>query len=341
MKTWVTWALIAANVAMFGIEIVSGVDPIQPLVKDMIHLGADFGPYTIGKHEWWRVVTSMFLHYGVLHIAMNMICLAQGRVVEKIYGPAGFAAIYFVSGLLGGVGSLARGGFLVSAGASGAVFGVFGAFAAFLLRSRDTADKAEWSKAAQRLGTFIAINLVIGFQSKGIDITAHVVGLITGFLAGLAVPKIKALPTFGIGLALTIAGLLVLPAPFDVDGEIEQFHEVEHKAVTLYNAKLKQAKANEIDRLEFARTIEQEILPPWHAETVHLDALPGDQIPSQFRPLFDRMRAYAHDREQAWQEGVKVQRDEVPDTNYKALEARVRDDITKLGDEMKRLTADK
>src|SRR5207244_2818682 len=128
----------------------------------------------------------MFLHYGVIHIAMNMICLYQGRSTEGLYGHLGFVAIYVVSGLLGGIGSLAHASNTVSAGASGAVFGVFGGFGAFLLLRRQSIDPAVWQRTASRLGTFIAINLVIGLQASGIDITAHIVGLVTGFAVGAA-----------------------------------------------------------------------------------------------------------------------------------------------------------
>src|SRR5439155_4183657 len=94
--------------------------------------------------------------------------------------------IYVVSGLLGGIGSLAHASNTVSAGASGAVFGVFGGFGAFLLLRRQSIDPAVWQRTASRLGTFIAINLVIGLQASGIDITAHIVGLVTGFAVGAA-----------------------------------------------------------------------------------------------------------------------------------------------------------
>jgi rhomboid protease GluP len=330
MKSWVTWVLIAMNVAMFGVEIATGADPIQPLVKDIVHLGGNFGPLTLGHHEWWRVVASMFLHYGVLHIGMNMLCLWQARGVEEMYGHGGFAAIYIVSGLLGGVGSLARGGLVVSAGASGAVFGVFGAFGAYLLRARHTSDPAAWAKTAQRLGTFIALNMIIGLQSKGIDITAHIVGLITGFAAGYAMPKIKALPVLGIGVALSIAGLLALPAPFDVDALLADFHEVEHKCITTYNDKLHEQQANKLDRLGFADAVEKEVLPPWHALRVRIDAVTDDQLPPRLHPLFATLRRYAHDREEAWTELVKVNRDLAPADTYHADEEKTRADIRAL-----------
>lgn len=333
MKPWVTWVLIGANVAMFGVELASGLDPVQPLVKDMVHLGADFGPLTLGEHEWWRVLSSMFLHFGVLHIAMNMLCLWQARGVEKIYGHGGFAAIYFVAGILGGVGSVARNGDVVAAGASGAVFGVFGAFAAFLIRARKTSDRAAWQQTAQRLGTFIVINLVIGLQSKGIDVTAHVVGLIAGLAAGFVVPKFRAIPTLAVAVALAVGGLLALPAPaprFDRDAILDEFHRVEHECLELFNTKLRQQKANEIDRNEFATAIEQQIIPKWHAMRLHVEAIPELAV----------MRQYLRDRELAWSELVQINR-EHPVPSYHDDEAQANADAAQLATELKQLTADK
>src|SRR5882672_4329407 len=112
---------------MFVIEIATGADAISPTPQQVLAVGADYGPLTLNG-EPWRLVSSMFLHFGILHIGMNMLCLWSGRIVELLYGRLGFVAIYLVAGLAGGVASLARSSAVISAGASGAVFGVFGAF---------------------------------------------------------------------------------------------------------------------------------------------------------------------------------------------------------------------
>jgi rhomboid protease GluP len=104
---WLTYLLIAANLAMFGVELARGASAVSPDPKIIIDLGANYAPLTL-TGQWWRLVTSMFLHFGVIHIGMNMLCLYQARATEDIFGRVGYAAIYFSSGLLGSVASLAR-----------------------------------------------------------------------------------------------------------------------------------------------------------------------------------------------------------------------------------------
>jgi rhomboid protease GluP len=164
----------------------------------------------------------MFLHYGVIHIGMNMIVLYQGRIVETVYGRAGFAALYLAAGLVGGIASLAHSANTVSAGASGAVFGVFGAFGAFLLLRRDRLDPIAVKRNLQSLAFFIALNLYIGGTTPGIDLSAHIGGLVAGALAGFALlvgaradsrRGLRAAIVAAVAIAVTAAALVALPKP--------------------------------------------------------------------------------------------------------------------------------
>jgi rhomboid protease GluP len=220
--TWITYALIAMNVAMFLVEIASGFDPVAPSAQRMIELGGDFAPLTLGEHQWWRLVSSMFLHYGLVHIGMNMVILFQGRIVEMIYGRAAFAALYLASGLLGSIASLTGSSNVVAAGASGAVFGVFGAFGAYLVMRRGQLDPRFVAIQARSLGTFVAINFAYSLATTGTDTRAHLGGLVAGFVAGAALlvgtrtQKVSAARAAAVGAAAvlaTVAGLLALPAP--------------------------------------------------------------------------------------------------------------------------------
>nr|WP_054752968.1 rhomboid family intramembrane serine protease [Piscibacillus salipiscarius] len=88
--------------------------------------GLKFNPF-IAQGEYWRIITSMFLHIGLIHLLMNMIALYYlGEVTEKIYGTKRFLVIYFIAGIFGSIASFATND-SVSAGASGAIFGLFGA----------------------------------------------------------------------------------------------------------------------------------------------------------------------------------------------------------------------
>jgi membrane associated rhomboid family serine protease len=346
----VTWVLIALNVAAFGVELAMGADPIAPKAQDVLRVGADYAPRTL-HGESWRIVTSMFLHFGLIHIAMNMLILAQGRIVEVAYGHLGFVAIYFVSGLLGGVGSLAHAPNVVSAGASGAVFGVFGAFGAVLLLRRDRIDPAVWQRAARGLGTFIVLNLVIGLQSKTIDVTAHVVGLITGFAVG-AVQLVgnraaeqhskRALAALLAGVVVTAVTLIAMPAPRDLDAVLADVHVVEHQCVTTYNERLRQGKANEITPAAFADAIDKEVLAPWRALRARVEAVPEADIPPRLRSLFEVLRTYIADRQEAWEARSALNRNvghntDEARTHADELEIRAQNDIDRLEAEVKSL----
>ena len=185
-QPWITYALIAANVAMFAVEIAHGADALAPTPQQIIDLGGSFPPLTL-HGEWWRLGSSMFLHFGIVHIALNMVCLYQARVVEQLFGHLGFAAIYLLAGLGGGVASLVAGsGHAVTAGASGAVFGIYGGFGAFLVLRRSQIQTDAWQRTARSIGTFLVLNLVIGLTAKGISLSAHVGGVIVGFGVGAA-----------------------------------------------------------------------------------------------------------------------------------------------------------
>jgi len=218
-KPWVTYGLIAANVAMFVLELGQGASASGPTPQEMIALGGDYAPLT-RNGEAWRLVTAMFLHYGIVHIGMNMVCLYQIRFVERMLGRAEFLAVYLAAGLVGGLASLATHPNAVSAGASGAVFGMFGAFTAVMVVRRKQIDPGAWQRTMRSLGTFFAINLVFGLAMSGIDVTAHVGGLVVGFVGAFALAKtaspapkhlLRALVVATTGAAIAFGGLYALP----------------------------------------------------------------------------------------------------------------------------------
>jgi rhomboid protease GluP len=216
---WGTYGLIAANVAMFALELGSSTSLGHPGTDTMIALGANFGPLTLNG-EPWRLVSAMFLHFGVIHIGMNMVCLYQVRIVERMLGRAEFLALYFAAGLLGGLASTVTHAESVSAGASGAVFGMFGAFTAVMVVRRARLDPVAWKRTMQSLGTFFAINLVFGLSQREIDMSAHVAGLVAGFVGAFALektrrpaarPGLRALSVIVVGAATAFGGLYALP----------------------------------------------------------------------------------------------------------------------------------
>jgi membrane associated rhomboid family serine protease len=167
----VTQVIIAINAAVYGYGMVKGPD-------QLIYDGGLFGP-SVASGEWYRIVTSGFLHAGLLHIGFNMFILYQlGMLLEPALGKLRFSLVYAVAMLSGSLGVLLLSPNNLTVGASGAVFGLMGAAVA-AMRARGI------DPFSTGLGGLIVINLVITFTlARYISVGGHVGGLIGGFLAG-------------------------------------------------------------------------------------------------------------------------------------------------------------
>ncbi len=172
-----TWTLIGVNVLAFIAETATGSGLGSRSGGTVITDGALFGP-AVAAGDYWRLVTSGFLHSGLLHLAFNMYFLwIIGGMLEPAIGRVRFVTIYFTSLLCGSFGALLVSPDSVTVGASGAVFGVMGA-AMVTLRARGL------DPFSGGLGAVLVINLVITFLVPGISIGGHVGGLLGGIAAG-------------------------------------------------------------------------------------------------------------------------------------------------------------
>jgi len=185
---YATYSLIGVNLLFFGIEILYGGSKNTHI---LYHLGALL-PQNVWSGEWGRLLTSMFLHFGPLHLCMNMLGLYfLGNFVESALGKGRYLVIYFTSG----IGSMLTIVLLAAAaqfpniivvGASGAIMGLIGAIGAVLLR--------DWQQersrlAARRLRTIvfiIGLQIVFDFLTPQVSMTSHLSGLIIGFLVSNA-----------------------------------------------------------------------------------------------------------------------------------------------------------
>jgi membrane associated rhomboid family serine protease len=182
----VTRILIAINVAIYLVTAAQGGGFNAPggrLFNKMFLLGSNrffpgFGDLA-HDHQWWRLVTSMFLHESIIHIGFNMVALYLiGTPVEQYLGRSRYIGLYFVSGLAGSAGALLQAPFTPELGASGAIFGILGAMLIL-----------EWQITGRLAGnamTWIVINLAISFTIPNISWGGHVGGLIGGILVTLA-----------------------------------------------------------------------------------------------------------------------------------------------------------
>lgn len=148
----------------------------------LILFGAKYTPL-IREGEWWRLITPMFLHIGLIHLMMNSFALYYlGTAVERIFGRFRFLFIYLFAGFWGNVASFLFSPQTISAGASGGIFGLFGALLYFgLIHPRPF-----FQTMGANIITLVGINLLIGFL-PGIDFAGHLGGLVGGFLAAAIV----------------------------------------------------------------------------------------------------------------------------------------------------------
>jgi len=168
--------IIALNLIIYILTMI-------PVIGDTIFYMGMSVNWLIAEGEWWRVITSTFLHAGFFHILFNMFSLFLfGPELERIAGKLRFITIYLFSGIFGNVATfIFQSGEYASVGASGSIYGIFGAYAALVYYTRNTMPQLK-----QIIMPIIIIGLIMTFLQPNINIYAHIGGLITGFLFGLA-----------------------------------------------------------------------------------------------------------------------------------------------------------
>ena len=177
-----TKVLVGLNVIMFVIELITGASGIMGggSTRALVNLGALWPGAVLVQHEYWRMITAMFLHDGILHIGFNMWALwVIGGFMEAAVGRLKLVVLYFISGFAGSVLVLVAAPVnSLVVGASGAIFGLFGALAvhAFLNRGRDFQSRALLGNVL----FLLVINLVFTFSAGFVSWQAHIGGLVTG-----------------------------------------------------------------------------------------------------------------------------------------------------------------
>jgi membrane associated rhomboid family serine protease len=230
--------LLVSLVGVYVLEVAAaGVGGLVggPTTPTLVRLGASVGLFPsrgeivgIATGEWWRLFSAMFLHAGLIHLAFNCYALyIVGNVVEQELGRWRFIMLYFVTGFCASVAGYALAEPVVPAvGASGAIFGLFGVFFAYNYSRRHLAF---YAARMRTMGTLIVINLVITFTIPGIDWRAHVGGLVTGIVGGLAVDGFGRRGSRTVAFVATMAGLVVIAVAVTVwrTGDIRsQFPQV-------------------------------------------------------------------------------------------------------------------
>jgi len=202
-----TYALVGTNVLVFLLMLGSKAQPLGlgvPTPQALMDWGAKSSSTVLMDHDWWQLVTAMYVHAGLLHLATNMWCLWNlGLLAEPMLGPIGMVAVYMLSGAAGNflglmldtVVSGVQGtplSTVPSVGASGAVFGIAGFLIVFLKRASLPVPQPELARLRRSVLWFAGLNLVLGIgisvapTEMKVDNMAHIGGFLMGLL--LAVP---------------------------------------------------------------------------------------------------------------------------------------------------------
>src|SRR5271165_764134 len=238
-----TQVLLGANVMVFLAMVLASWPSMDFTGQILVHFGANFGPYTLSG-DWWRLVTYMFLHGSVMHIAFNMWCLWDlGALCESLYGRWTFAAVYLTTGVAGGVASVGWNPRVLSVGASGAIFGLAGALIASFYLGEFSLPNIAIRGTLRSLVFFVGFNVLFGSMFPGIDNACHFGGLISGLILGALIARIapqhdnplrRASVLGVVALALLAGSLGVLQwrgAPFRIGRALESLSESPDRAL--------------------------------------------------------------------------------------------------------------
>ncbi len=195
---FVTFALIGINVGVYLLELALG-GKLNGTQNWIYEHGVLFGPL-VADGEWWRLLTSAFLHYGLLHLGMNMLVLwFIGPALEDYLGHWRYLLLYVVAGLAGAAGALIWSPNALTVGASGAIWGLMGA--ALVLEARRI-----YVFGGQAMG-LVVFNLAITFLIPGVSIGGHIGGLVGGAAAAFAFSSFRRNPALA---TLSVAAVGVL-----------------------------------------------------------------------------------------------------------------------------------
>jgi membrane associated rhomboid family serine protease len=303
--TLVTPALIAVNATIF-VFMLFGAGALTAS-ETLVGWGANFGPRT-ANGEWWRLVTAMFVHSGVLHLLATMAGLIQaGLLLERLVGHFAFATVYLAAGIVASLASLSA-PVAVSAGASGAIFGIYGLLLASSLwgalhQSAVTVPLAMVSRLAPAAAVFMLYNV----GSDHLETAAELAGFAAGFVCGVVLtrdvsrgrPSARRVAIAWAAVIAIVAGAAVLVRGVtDVRPDIERVVALEDRTASVYRAAVDRFRSGRITAEALAALINQTIRPEIQAAGARLTTLEG--VPPEHQPLVAVAEEFLRLRDESW-----------------------------------------
>lgn len=305
-----TPSLIYVNLLVFIAMTYSGISPFSPETESLVNWGANFRPL-ISEGQWWRILSAIFLHGGIIHLIFNMYALYYaGLILEPLLGKRRFLAIYLLSGIVSSVVSVWWQEFTVSVGSSGAIFGMYGTFIALYFTNflKDHINKELFIS----ISIFLVFSLLSGFQpDSGVDNAAHIGGLIAGAIMGFAmIPSLIHYESIGwkkntiiLLIILTIGGsiqtILSLKDKSDIYAyyarEMDRFESIEVMALDFYQL------PEDTPTEDLLNEIERRGIYYWNQNIKLVEKLNELDLPEELKNSNELLKVYCKKRIQCYE----------------------------------------
>lgn len=311
-RAWplVTLSLAALNV---GVYAWSHLDPAAPVVDILGNVAA-----RTADGEWWRLLTAIAVHPGLVHLLVNTLALVQvGLVLERLVGSPSFAAVYAVSGVFAGLYAVSGFDASPALGASGAMFGIYGLLVATwmwgTLQRAETTLRLGTVKAFAPMGALFAVT---SLTTSSLPAAAEGLALATGFVCGVMMTRPARLGTtparrvatvMAAGAYLAIVAAVPLAGTTDPRPVLAHVFEAEKQTSVTYGAALNEFHKGRLDQKELARVVEQQILPV--LLSVRTDLQQADRPPRELLPLVRAAEVYTLRRIESWRIRAEALRD--------------------------------
>lgn len=294
---FVTPILININLIIYLLMGISGAGFWSPESEALVKWGANYSPYTING-DYWRLITSCFVHIGPIHLLYNMYALLLiGPFLEALIGAKKYLFAYLLTSITASLNSLWWNTGTTCAGASGAIFGIYGVFFAFLTVNY---KNEEYKSLLKFITIFIIFNLIAGTED-GVDNAAHIGGLISGLIIGYAFlistkkPNSVILKYF---IAMTLTAIVGITAYFEVyklkedsnkyDKLMAGFSKNELKALEIYDV------PDSISVDKYLYTVNDNDIDNWKKNIPILDTIDKLKIPKYLIENSQLLREYCN-----------------------------------------------
>jgi rhomboid protease GluP len=300
-----TPGLILLNAGILGLMMYRGAALTDP--QTLINWGAVFGPRTTNG-EWWRLITALFLHVGVLQLLVTVVVLVGvGSAIERLVGPGAVAVVYLAAGVIANLAKMSASQVSVITGSSGAVWGLYGILLVWFFWGLFTAsslklpvDKLKW------VASGAVLFVIYTAATAGID-RSVALALATGLVSGLVLlirsadqkPSSRRIGMVASAAAIVfVAYAIPLNGIVDVRPEIEQVVALESRATDTYKAALDQFQKRRISLSALVQTIDSAIVPPLEAADARLKSYA--KVPPEQVGLLRDAETYVELRRESW-----------------------------------------